>query len=49
MNPAPPQHPCTLLGAARMALALVDDPRGMRLKAHAACRLGYHRDARRLA
>ncbi|MHA7601970.1 hypothetical protein ACX12L_18750 [Alicycliphilus sp. T452] len=48
MNPAPPQHPCTLLGAARMALAPVDDTRGMRLKAHAACRLGYHRDARRL-
>lgn len=49
MNPAQAvPHPCTLLGAARMMLERADGAQGQRLKAHAACRLGYHLQARRL-
>jgi hypothetical protein len=45
---APSPHPCTLLGAARAALEPADSAQGQRLKAHAAGRLGYHHEARRL-
>ncbi len=47
MNSAPQfAHPCTVLGAARMMLTHVDGTQ--HLKAHAALRLGYREEARRL-
>lgn len=49
MSPVQPlPHPCTLLGAARVTLQPMDGAHGQRLQAHAACRLGYHAQARRL-
>lgn len=42
------QHPRTLLGAARMTLTQPEGREGLHLKAHAACRLGYHEEARNL-
>ncbi|QIL82586.1 SEL1-like repeat protein [Diaphorobacter sp. HDW4A] len=41
-------HPRTLLGAARMTLEQLEGTQGQHLKAYAACRLGYHVEARDL-
>ncbi len=48
MTAAAMQHPRTLLGAAYLALAPARDAPGLRLKAEAACALGYYSQARRL-
>ena len=41
-------HPRTLLGAARMTLVRAEGSQDRHLKAHAACWLGYHAEARSL-
>ncbi|WP_027014236.1 hypothetical protein [Comamonas composti] len=41
-------HPQTLLGAARLTLARAESIQSLRLKAHAALRLGYEQQALQL-